>query len=435
MKQEEPMAPESAAKSQIDLPLYFAKTLAGMEPFLVDELATLGAIEIREAKRGVEFHADMSTLFRACLCSRFALTVLRPILTFDASDTDALYHEAKRWEWGAIMHAGSSFAIDVTIHSGVFTHSQFAMLRLKDAIVDHFRDQSGLRPGVNREDPEVRIHMHISHTTVTLSLDAAGRPLSKRGYRPPGPKAPLNEVLAAGLLAHAGWKPGIPLYDVMCGSGTFTLEAALWADGYPIQWHRRKFAFMDWRGFDEEEWWKVRDELSEKREKIVSPIYTSDRDFGAISQTRQSLANMELDGRAELGRMDFFKLKPRTDEGIVVMNPPYGERLPLEDAPDFYSRIGDAMKTNWSGFSAWVISSDLEALKHVGLKSRRRVKCFNGSLECRWIGFDLYEGSAASTAHEEDSPKSSPKSSSESPSEPSSELSSDPSSDLSLDPK
>lgn len=392
----------STSTPRIDLPLYFAKTLAGMEGLLVDELAALGAIGITEAKRGVEFHADMATLFRTCLCSRFALTVLRPILSFDAVDTDALYHEAKRWDWGAIMNAGSSFAIDVTVHSGVFTHSQFAMLRLKDAIVDHFRDQSGLRPGVNRDEPDVRIHMHIAHTTVTLSLDAAGRPLSKRGYRPPGPKAPLNEVLAAGLLAHAGWKPGIPLYDVMCGSGTFTVEAALWADGYPIQWHRRKFAFMDWRGFDEDEWWNVRDELSAKREKIESPIFTSDRDFGAISQTRQSLANMELDGRAELGRMDFFKLKPRTDDGILVMNPPYGERLPIEDAPDFYSRIGDALKTNWSGYSAWVISSDLEGLKHVGLKSRRRVKCFNGSLECRWIGFDLYEGSAPAKAAADD---------------------------------
>ena len=381
-------------KIESDLPLYFAKTLAGMEQLLVAELAELGAISIKEVRRGVEFKADMATLFRACLSSRFALTVLRPILSFDAQNPDELYNEAKKWEWGAVMTAHSSFAIDVTVHSSIFTHSQFAMLRLKDAIVDHFRDQGGIRPGVNREDPDMRIHMHISNSAVTLSLDAAGRPLSRRGYRPAGAKAPLNEVLAAGLLAHSGWKPGTPLYDPMCGSGTFTMEAALWADGLPIQWHRRKFAFMDWRGYDDEEWWHVRDEMKEQRNKVDTPMFTWDKDFGAISQTRQALANMELDGITELGRANFFKMKPRTESGVVVLNPPYGERLDLEDAPEFYGAIGDAFKTNWTGFSAWIISSDAEALKSVGLKTKRKIQCFNGPLECRWVGYDLYKGSA-----------------------------------------
>ena len=381
------------SKIESDLPLYFAKTLAGMEKLLVSELVNLGAIAVKDVRRGVEFKADMSTLFRVCLSSRFALTVLRPILSFNAQNPDELYEEAKKWEWGAVMTAHSSFAIDVTVHSSIFTHSQFAMLRLKDAIVDHFREQGGIRPGVNREDPDMRIHMHISNAAVTLSLDAAGRPLSRRGYRPAGAKAPLNEVLAAGLLAHSGWKPGTPLYDPMCGSGTFTMEAALWTDGLPIQWHRRKFAFMDWRGYDDEEWWQVRDEMKEQRNKVHTPMFTWDKDFGAISQTRQALANMELDGITELGRANFFKMQPRTESGVVVLNPPYGERLDLEDAPEFYSAIGDAFKTNWSGFSAWIISSDAEALKSVGLKTKRKIQCFNGPLECRWAGFDLYKGS------------------------------------------
>jgi putative N6-adenine-specific DNA methylase len=302
------------------------------------------------------------------------------------------------------MTPHSSFAIDVTVHSSIFTHSQFAMLRLKDAIVDHFRDQGGIRPGVNREDPDMRIHMHISNSAVTLSLDAAGRPLSRRGYRPQGAKAPLNEVLAAGLLAHSGWRPGTPLYDPMCGSGTFTLEAALWTDGLPIQWHRRKFAFMDWRGYDDEEWWHVRDEMKAKRNKVHTPMFTWDKDFGAISQTRQALANMELDGITELGRANFFKMQPRSEEGVVVLNPPYGERLDLDDAPEFYSAIGDAFKTNWSGFSAWIISSDAEALKNVGLKTKRKIQCFNGPLECRWVGYDLYKGSANDGKEELDAP-------------------------------
>lgn len=394
------------------LPIYFAKTLAGLEGFLEQELIELGGIDVGHAKRGVEFRADMATLFKVCLCSRFALTVLRPVLAFDAQSTDALYDEAKRWDWGSIMGASTSFAIDVTIHSSVFTHSQFAMLRLKDAIVDHFREFSGLRPGVNRDDPDVRIHMHIAHTTVTISLDAAGRPLSRRGYRPQGAKAPLNEVLAAGLLAHAGWKPGIPLYDAMCGSGTFSVEAALWADGYPIQWHRRKFAFMDWPGFDEEEWWAVRDSLKAARNQVTTQIFASDRDFAAISQTRQALSNMELDGRAELGRLDFFKLKPRTESGILVLNPPYGDRLPLDEGPEFYAKVGDALKTHWSGFSAWIISSDIEGLKRVGLKTKRRIKCYNGPTECRWMGWDLYAGDGAVNGVDDSNDESSPPSSS-----------------------
>jgi putative N6-adenine-specific DNA methylase len=385
---------QKASTIESDLPTYFAKTLAGMEQLLVAEVIELGAIGAKDVRRGVEFKADMATLFRVCLSSRFALTVLRPILSFDAQSPDELYKEANKWDWGSVMTAHSSFAIDVTVHSAIFTHSQFAMLRLKDAIVDYFREQGGIRPGVNREDPDMRIHMHISNASVTLSLDAAGRPLSRRGYRPQGAKAPLNEVLAAGLLAHSGWKPGTPLYDPMCGSGTFTMEAALWTDGLPIQWHRRKFAFMDWRGYDDEEWWHVRDEMKAKREKIHTPMFTWDKDFGAISQTRQSLANMELDGITELGRANFFKMKPRTETGVVVLNPPYGERLDLEDAPEFYKAIGDAFKTNWPDFSAWIISSDAEALKNVGLKTKRKIQCFNGPLECRWVGYDLYKGTA-----------------------------------------
>lgn len=393
------------------LPVYFAKTLAGMEQLLKEELISLGTSDLVMVRRGVEFGADMPTLFRVCLCSRFAIRVLRPVLWFEAEHPDELYHEALRWEWGSVMTESSTFAIDVTSHSEHFTHSQFATLRLKDAIVDHFRNATGVRPDVDRENPDVRIHLHISNTQVTISLDASGRPLARRGYRPIGAKAPLNEVLAAGLLAKAGWKPGIPLYDPMCGSGTFTTEAALLADGHPIQWHRRKFAFMDWRGFEEDVWWDVRDDLKGECEFNPTPIYTSDRDFGAISQTRSALSNMELDGRAELGRSDFFKITPRTETGIVVLNPPYGERMEVDDLDAMYAAIGDRLKNHWPGFTAWIISSDFDAMKRVGLKHISRETMFNGPLECRWVGYDLYEGSKVNETTEviekvvEDSPE------------------------------
>jgi putative N6-adenine-specific DNA methylase len=254
-------------------PQYFAKTLAGFEELLLPELQELGAQDVVSERRGVKFGADMATLFKVCMASRFALRVLRPVFEFDAQTTDELYEAALQWDWRSVMEKRNTFAIDFTVHSEVFTHSQFAMLRLKDAIVDHFREDGGIRPSVNRDRPDVRIHLHISGQHVTVSLDAAGEPLSRRGYRPQGAIAPLNEVLAAGLLAKSGWKPGVPLYDPMCGSGTFVTEAAMWADGLPVNWHRRKFAFMQWRGYDEEVFYAVRDELLAARERIPTEIF------------------------------------------------------------------------------------------------------------------------------------------------------------------
>lgn len=371
-------------------PRYFAKCLAAMEGLLIAELEELGALNVDRMRRGAAFEADMATLMRICMASRHALRVLRPVYAFEAATPEALYEFALGFEWGAVMSHDASFAIDATVYSEHFTHSHYATLKLKDAIVDHFRESSrGIRPSVDRERPDVRIHLHISDTVVTISLDAAGEPLSRRGYRPDGAKAPLNECLAAGLLGLAGWEPGITLYDPMCGSGTFTVEAVLWASGWPVNWHRRRFAFMHWRGFDEDEWWAVRDELRARREPVKTQIYTSDRDFGSVSRTRQALSNMEMDGAAELGRMDFFKLTPRTQEGMVVLNPPYGERLEQDDLVAFYEAIGDRLKFHWGGFSAWVISSDQEALKRVGLRPHRRHTVFNGALECRWAGFEI----------------------------------------------
>ncbi len=382
-------------------PQYFAKTLAGFEELLLPELQELGAQDVVSERRGVKFGADMATLFKVCMASRFALRVLRPVFEFDAQTTDELYEAALQWDWRSVMEKRNTFAIDFTVHSEVFTHSQFAMLRLKDAIVDHFREDGGIRPSVNRDRPDVRIHLHISGQHVTVSLDAAGEPLSRRGYRPQGAIAPLNEVLAAGLLAKSGWKPGVPLYDPMCGSGTFVTEAAMWADGLPVNWHRRKFAFMQWRGYDEEVFYAVRDELLAARERIPTEIFASDKDFKAISQTRTALMNMEIDDAVELGRSDFFKLVPRSEGGILVMNPPYGERMELEDMEGFYAAIGDRLKHHWPGFKAWIITSDFDAMKNIGLRPFARKVAFNGSLECRWLGFDLFEGKKGHSKAEE----------------------------------
>ena len=367
---------------------YHAKTLAGLEELLSGELSTLGATAVEPGRRGVAFDADMETLIRICICSRYALTVHRPVLAFDAENPDELHRIATEWDWGSALAPGRTFAIDVTVHSRFFPHSQFAMLRLKDAIVDHFTRKGLLRPTVERTRPDVRIHLHIAERAVTIALDAAGEPLSRRGYRPPAAAAPLSEVLAAGLLGLAGWKPGIPLYDPMCGSGTFTVEAALQASGWPVNWHRRTFAFMHWRGYDPEAWWAVRDALRSERVEIPTPMFASDRDIRAVVQTRHALADMELAGDAEVGRSDFFRTHPRTDTGLIVLNPPYGERLAVPDAERMYTDIGDHIKFNWPGFTAFVLSSDFDGLKRIGMKPFAKYKVFNGPLECRWVGFE-----------------------------------------------
>jgi putative N6-adenine-specific DNA methylase len=367
---------------------YHAKTFAGLEELLAGELRALGATAVEPGRRGVAFEADMETLIRTCISSRYALTVHRPILAFDAEHPDELHRLASEWDWSSALAPGRTFAIDATVHSPrFFPHSQFAMLRLKDAIVDHFTRRGALRPSVERTRPDIRIHLHIADRAVTIALDAAGESLSRRGYRPPAAVAPLNEVLAAGLLGLAGWEPGTPLYDPMCGSGTFTVEAALAASGYPVNWHRRAFAFMQWRGYDPDAWWAVRDQLRQDIVPIPTPMFASDKDMRAVVQTRAALADMELAGDAEVGRADFFRTEPRTPDGLIVLNPPYGERLAVADAERMYTDIGDHIKFNWPGFTAFVLSPDLEGLKRIGMKPFVRHKVFNGPLECRWVGF------------------------------------------------
>lgn len=395
-------------KEQNVLPHYYAKTFAGLEELLAEELKSLGADEVVAGRRGVDFGADMATLFRVCMSTRYALRVLRPVLRFEAMNPDELYEKAAKWAWGDVLDERRTFSIDTTIHSDQFPHSRFATLRLKDAIVDHFRAlPGGGRPSINRIDPDVRIHLHISNFSVTLSLDAAGESLGRRGYRAPGAIAPLSEVLAAGLLGLSNWRPGTPLYDPMCGSGTFSTEAALWVDGLPVNWHRREFAFMHWRGYDENLFFQVRDELSNAREVVTTQIFASDRDGQALSQTRAALRAMEITVHVDVNRVDFFKLTPETDSGVIVMNPPYGERMEVGDLERFYERIGERIKHHWPGFTAWIISSDREALKNVGLKTKRRIPIFNGQLECRWHAYDLFDSETTPVTAPDASPETS----------------------------
>ena len=374
---------------------YHAKTLQGLEEFVAEELKQHGATDIHIVRRGVNFTATAEAMYRHCMHARFTLRVLRELHEFKAKNTDDLYRLSARFAWENLIKKDGSFTIDSTIFSDDFPHSQFATFRLKDAIVDRFKGKTGERPSVNKVNPDARIHLHISRNDVTLSVDAAGGALSKRGYRSRKAVAPLHEVLAAGLLALSGWRPGMTLYDPMCGSGTFTCEAALWASGLPVQMNRAHFAFMEWPSFNREAWLKVRDEAMDYQLPVKTTIYASDFNKGAISQTKYALSQLDLpDHDVHVDQIDFMTAEPQAEKGaMVVMNPPYGERMELDDIDDMYTKIGDRLKFHWAGFKAWIISSDPTALKNIGLRPKARIKVFNGPLECRWVGFDLYEGS------------------------------------------
>lgn len=369
-----------------------AKTLAGLEDLVAQDMKQAGATEVSVGRRGVSCLADLKTMYHLCLHSRFVLRVLRHLTEFDAKNPDDLYRQCARFAWEDLIPLDGTFVVDATVHSEVFTHDHFAALRLKDAVVDRFRGKTGQRPSIDRVRPDVRLHLHIAGNKVTLSVDATGAPLSHRGYRPPQAKAPLNEVLAAGLLALSGWRPGTPLIDPMCGSGTFSTEAALWASGLPVQAGRRQFAFMKWSDFDASAWREVRDESMHEVKAVDTLIWASDNHPGAIRQTRHSLEEADVDGMVQVSQSDFFNLHPPTDSGVMVMNPPYGERLDPGDVVGMYEGIGDRLKFNWAGFEAWVISSNEEALKRVGLRPHKRIPVFNGGLPCKWVGFQMYKG-------------------------------------------
>ena len=369
-----------------------AKTLAGLEDLVAQDMKQAGATEVSVGRRGVSCLADLKTMYHLCLHSRFVLRVLRHLTEFNAKNPDDLYRQCARFAWEDLIPVDGTFVVDATVHSEVFTHDHFAALRLKDAVVDRFRGKTGQRPSIDRVRPDVRLHLHIAGNKVTLSVDATGAPLSHRGYRPPQAKAPLNEVLAAGLLALSGWRPGTPLIDPMCGSGTFSTEAALWASGLPVQAGRRQFAFMKWSDFDASAWREVRDESMHEVKAVDTLIWASDNHPGAIRQTRHSLEEADVDGMVQVSQSDFFDLHPPTDSGVMVMNPPYGERLDPGDVVGMYEGIGDRLKFNWAGFEAWVISSNEEALKRVGLRPHKRIPVFNGGLPCKWVGFQMYKG-------------------------------------------
>lgn len=371
-----------------------AQTLFGMEDLLVAELQRIGALDIEKHNRAVAFRGDDACMYRANLCLRTALRVLVPIKAFEVEHEDDLYAGMKAIRWERFMDVDDTLAVQCNLHSDRFTHSQYLALKAKDAIVDRFRERQGRRPNVDTELPTLRIHLHVRGTECLVSLDSSGDPLYKRGYRDHTNLAPINEVLAAGLVLLSGWDGHSALVDPMCGSGTILIQAAMIAAGIPPGMHRRQFGFQRWHDHDPRLWETVREEALDGIDRTARPLIMG----GDISRhvARKAASNIASAGykdRIRIVNSAFEDLAPPADNGVLMLNPPYGERMDKDaDINAVYKMIGDTLKRTWAGWTAWMITSNLEAAKHVHLTPKPRIKVFNGPLECRFMRYELYRG-------------------------------------------
>lgn len=370
-----------------------AKTFHGLEEILAAEIRSFGGENIEIGKRAVIFSGDKKLLYRVNYESRLTLNVLVPVFAFDAKSIDDLYSGIQRIDWSKFMDLQTTFSIQSTIHSEIFNHSRFVVLKVKDAIVDQFREKLNERPSINTDDPDIKINIHINDQEVIVSLDASGEPLYKRGYRKRVGEAHINEVLAAGLIQLSGWDKKSPFLDPMCGSGTILCEAAMLATNTPAGLYRRNFGFQKWKDFESEIWNKIKADADKKCITSDAAITGFDIDSKNVDIARLNTAFLKNKIQVSIIKADFIKMKPPYSSGMIIMNPPYGERLHNQTIPELYAEIGTTLKHRYAGFSAWIISSNFEALKNIGLKTSRKIPVFNGPLECRFQRFDLYEGS------------------------------------------
>jgi len=372
---------------------FLAKTFYGFEPLLEKELRKLGAKNIKSINRAVSFEGDLGFLYKANLSLRTALRILMPIGRYLVKNQTDLYRAIDRIDWSKWFSAEQSFIIDVTLFSDHFNHSLFVAQKAKDAIVDQFSKREGKRPSVTTENPDIRIQLHLQGDQLTISLDSSGNSLHQRGYRIETNIAPINEVLAAGMLLNSGWEGKTYFYDPMCGSGTLAIEAAMIACNIPPSLNRTTFSFMNWKNFDAELFELIRNSCLSKVREFRGHIYASDKAPSAVRKAQENIENAGLEEYISVVRSDFFFADRPSEVPLhIVFNPPYGERLPI-DADVFYGKIGDTLKKEYQGCEAWFITANIEALKSVGLRPSRKIKMFNGKLESRLVNYELYEGS------------------------------------------
>jgi len=372
--------------------LLLAKTLEGLEEILADELAAVGAKKIFIGKRAVEFEGDMLCVYKANLQCRCAIRILVSIGRFTIHNEDELYRAAKSIKWEEYLSKDETLAVDATVHSDYFNHSKFVAYKTKDAIVDRFREKFGARPDVDLDNPKLRVNVHIRDRYMSISLDSSGDSLHRRGYRAHAGHAPISEVLAAGIVKLSGWDGKTTLLDPMCGSGTILIEATKIALGIPSFAENRKFGFEQWNNFKPALWSRVKEFAYKTEDESLPLIQGVDMEAKAIEIARENTEKAGLSGKIKFHQEYFEKYTPPQEAGFIISNPPYELRLRTGDIGAFYKMIGDQYKQNYGGWQAWIISSNRDALKQVGLRTSRKIILFNGPLECRLQKYEMYKG-------------------------------------------
>ena len=368
-----------------------AKTLSGLEEILAGELIELGANNVQIGRRMVSFEGDKELLYKTNFNCRTALRILKPIAHFKAQNPDEVYDQIKKLNWSEYLPEKKTFAVDAVVYSEIFTHSKFVAYRVKDAIVDYFTEQDKQRPPVRINNPDLQLHLHISHNECTLALDSSGESLHKRGYRVENGEAALSEVLAAGMVMATGWKGETPFVDPMCGSGTLLIEAALIALNIAPGVFRNQFAFEKWDDFDAELFEQVSSDDSRER-PFLFKCYGSDISRQAIIEASKNVKSAGLSQYIELKVLPFQDVTGNPGKGILITNPPYGERLNPRNLMDLYAMVGERLKHVFPGYEAWIISSNPEGLDNIGLKPASKMELINGSLDCEYRQYVLFSG-------------------------------------------
>jgi putative N6-adenine-specific DNA methylase len=371
-----------------------AKTFAGCEEILQQELESIGATDTRILTRAVEFEADNAIMYKANLHCRTALRILKPMFRFEAADEEMLYREVQKINWSDYFSLEQTFAINATLNQSNLTHSLYVALKTKDAIVDQFRDNTGDRPNVDIDNPDFRIHLHIYENQCTLSFDSSGDSLHKRGYRDYTNIAPINEALAAALVLLSGWDRKMALADFMCGSGTILIEAALIALNIAPNKFKTSFGFQHWKDYDAQLWKQIFDAaIAAELPAGDLRLYGSDISIRVLEKAEQNIEQAGLKGVIRLKKMSFENFEVPEETGMLICNPPYGQRIAPDDILSMYKSIGDTMKQNLKGWTCWIFTGNLEVAKFIGLRPSRKIHLFNGPIECRFLKFDIYAGS------------------------------------------